>query len=137
MVAPNDLPRLLAASDYVVLAAPQTAETSGLIDAAALASMKPHAILINVARGGLVDEAALVEAVRAGTIGGAALDVFVQEPLPADSPLWDLERVILSPHIAAGTERYYDRATTILCENLARYLRGEPLVNVVDTSRGY
>ena len=133
MVTPAELPRLLAASDFVVLAAPQTAETSGLIDARALTAMKPTAVLINVARGGLVDEAALVNALRAGTIGGAALDVFDREPLPADSPLWDLERVILSPHIAAGTERYYDRATTILCENLGRYLRGEPLANVVDT----
>jgi phosphoglycerate dehydrogenase-like enzyme len=137
VVPPSGLAHLLAASDFVLLAAPLTAETRGLIDARALASMKPTAVLINVARGGLVDEAALVHALRAGTIGGAALDVFAVEPLPADSPLWDLERVILSPHIAAGTERYYERATALFCENLARYLRGEPLANVVDASRGY
>lgn len=137
VVPPTGLATLLATSDYVVLAAPLTEETRGIIDAAALASMKPGAILINVARGGLVDEAALVDALRAGTIGGAALDVFATEPLPADSPLWDLERAILSPHIAAGTDRLYERATAIFCDNLARYLRGEPLLNVVDVSRGY
>lgn len=137
MVPPSELHTLLRASDYVVLAAPLTDQTRGLIDAAALSSMKPDAVLINVARGGLVDEAALVDALRAGTIGGAALDVFAVEPLPADSPLWDLEQVILSPHISAGTDRYYERATALFCENLGRYLRGEPLANVVDPSRGY
>lgn len=137
MVAPVDIERLLSASDYVVLAAPLTTDTRHLIDAHALASMKPTAVLINVARGGLLDEVALADALRAGTIGGAALDVFDAEPLPADSPLWDLERLILTPHIAAGTDRLYERATALFCENLARYLRGEPLVNVVDPRRGY
>jgi phosphoglycerate dehydrogenase-like enzyme len=134
---PADLDYLLGASDYVVLTAPLTPETRGLIDARALRAMRADGVLINVSRGGLVDEAALTHALREHTIGGAALDVFAEEPLPADSPLWDLERAILSPHIAAGIPDYYTRATTVCCDNLARYLRGEPLEHVVDLDRGY
>lgn len=137
VVPPGALDYLLGASDFVVLTAPLTEETRGLIDARALRAMRTDGVLINIARGGLIDEVALVEALQGRTIGGAALDVFAQEPLPADSPLWDLERMILSPHIAAGSERYYEQATAIFCENLARYLRGEPLANVVDPRRGY
>ena len=99
--------------------------------------MKRDAVLINVARGSLVDEAALAEALRERRIAGAALDVFAQEPLPTDWPLWDLDNLVLTPHVAAGTDRYYERATAIFEENLRRFLRGEPLVNVVDTARGY
>jgi phosphoglycerate dehydrogenase-like enzyme len=134
---PSDLHYLLGESDYVVLTAPLTAETRGLIGAHALHAMRPEAVLINVSRGGLVDEPALIAALRDGTIGGAALDVFEQEPLPPESPLWDLERAILSPHIAAGTSRYYERVIEIFTENLRRYLRDDALLNVVDTARGY
>jgi phosphoglycerate dehydrogenase-like enzyme len=136
-VPPGDLDYLLSASDYVVLTAPLTAETRRLIDARAIRAMRSDAVLINVSRGGLVDEDALVEALRKGTIGGTALDVFQREPLPPDSPLWDLDRAILSPHIAAGTEHYYERATDVFCANLAHYLRGESLAHVVDVERGY
>lgn len=129
---PSRLPELLAASDYVVLTVPLTAETRGMIDAQALGQMRTDAVLLNVGRGALIDEPALVDALRAGTIAGAALDVFAREPLPADSPLWDLENLVLTPHIAAGTDHYYERATDIFCANLRRFLDGEPLVNVVD-----
>ncbi len=134
---PADLDYLLGASDFVVLAAPATAETRHLIDARALAAMRPDGVLINVARGSLIDDAALVEALQAQTIAGAALDVFTREPLAADSPLWDLDNIVLSPHVAAGTDRYYDRTVEVFCENLTRYLRGEPLSFMVDTTRGY
>jgi len=136
-VPPSDLDYLLHESDVVLISAPATAETAQLIDARALREMKRDAVLINVARGSLIDETALVEALRAGTIAGAALDVFSVEPLPADSLLWDAPNLLMTPHVAAGTDRYYERATAIFCDNLARFLRGEPLINVVDTARGY
>lgn len=129
---PSMLHALLAESDYVVLTAPLTAQTRGMIDAAALAAMRPDAVILNVGRGALIDEAALVEALQARRIAGAALDVFAREPLPADSPLWDLDNVVMTPHIAAGTDRYYERATGIFCANLRRYLAGEPLEHIVD-----
>ncbi|MDA0301384.1 MAG: D-2-hydroxyacid dehydrogenase [Chloroflexi bacterium] len=129
---PDMLHHLLAESDYVVLTAPLTAQTRGMIDAAALRAMRPEAVLLNVGRGPLIDEPALIEALRSGGIAGAALDVFGQEPLPADSPLWDLENIVMTPHISAGTDRYYERATEIFCANLRRYLAGEPLAHLVD-----
>jgi phosphoglycerate dehydrogenase-like enzyme len=133
---------LLARSDYVVLAAPLTAETVHLIDAAALARMKPTAVLINISRGGLVDEPALIDALRERRIGGAGLDVYAMEPLPADSPLWRLAdepdaRVILTPHIAGITPRYEQRAAALFAENLSRFVAGRPLLNRVDFTRGY
>ena len=129
---PDRLHELLAASDYVVLTAPLTAQTRGIIDAAALAAMRTDAVLLNVGRGPLVDEPALIEALREHRISGAALDVFSREPLPADSPLWDLDNIVMTPHIAAGTDRYYERATDIFCANLRRYIAGEPLEFLVD-----
>ncbi len=138
LLLPADgLPQLLAESDYVVLAAPLTEETQGMIGAAQLAAMKRSAVLLNVGRGGLVDEPALVEALKANTIAGAALDVFEKEPLPADSPLWDLPNVVLTPHFSAGSDRYNQRAANLVCDNLRRYLAGEPLFNIVDLTRGY
>lgn len=136
-VPPSDLPYLLSVSDYVVLSAPLTPETHHLIDAGALRSMRPSGVLINVGRGALVDEAALAEALAAGTIAGAALDVFTQEPLPSDSPLWDLNTVMLTPHASGGSDRYYERATEVFCANLRRYLDGESLLNRVEPNRGY
>jgi phosphoglycerate dehydrogenase-like enzyme len=136
-VPPSDLQYLLSESDFVVVAAPLTEETRGLIGAGQLATMKSSAYLINIARGGLVDEAALIAALKDATIAGAALDVFEREPLPAESELWDLENVIVTPHISGGTEIYNKRATDIFCDNLRRYLAGEPLSNVVDLARGY
>jgi phosphoglycerate dehydrogenase-like enzyme len=133
----KDLDRLLGASDYVVLCVPLTAETRGMIAEPQLRAMKPTAVLINIARGGVIVEADLIRAVTEGWIAGAGLDVFEQEPLPPDSPLWDIENVVLSPHISGGTEIYNQRAVEIFTDNLRRYLAGEPLRNVVDPARGY
>jgi phosphoglycerate dehydrogenase-like enzyme len=131
------LSRLLAESDYVVLSMPLTPETRGMIGEAELRSMKPTAALINIARGPVVDEEALIRGLREGWIAAAALDVFDKEPLPSDSPLWEMENVIVSPHISGGTEIYNVRAVDIFCDNLRRYLAGESLRNVVDPERGY
>ncbi len=134
---PDRLAEMLPACDYVVLALPHTPATYHFIDEAALRTMKPSAFLINIGRGALVDEAALVSALRAGQIAGAASDVFEQEPLPADSPLWKLSNLIISPHIAGFTPHYDERAVALFTENLRRYLAGEPLLNQVERRRGY
>jgi len=128
---------MLGECDYVVLTVPLTPATHGLIGAEELACLKSGAVLINIARGGLVDEAALIEARRAGTMRGAALDVFAEEPLPTASPLWTLPNVILSPHVSGFTLDYDERAMALFAENLRRYVAGEPLLNVVDVARGY
>lgn len=134
---PGELRALLAASDFAVLTAPGTAETRHLIGRAELDALGPRGYLLNIARGSLIDEAALAEALRDGRIAGAALDVFEQEPLPADSPLWSLRNTILTPHTSGGTERYFDRLIEICCDNLRRYVDGTPLRNIVDPGRGY
>ncbi len=131
------LRRLLADSDFVVLTLPLTRETQRIIGEAELRSLKPTAYLINVARGNLIDEAALVRALQECRIAGAGLDVFATEPLPADSPLWELPNVIISPHIAGGMADYVDRATDVFVENLRRYLSSKRLINVVNKERGY
>lgn len=137
LYAADELHAMLHESDYVVLIVPLAPDTRGLIGAEELTRMKPGAVLINVARGGVIDEAALINALRSGAIGGAALDVFEQEPLPASSPLWSLPNVILSPHIAGFTLQYDERAMALFAENLSRYVNGETLLNVVDIERGY
>jgi phosphoglycerate dehydrogenase-like enzyme len=134
---PDQLPRLLEEADVVVLAAPLTAETGGLIGAAELRRMKPNAILINVARGRLVREDELAAELARGTIAGAALDVFEHEPLAPDSPLWELPNVIVTPHTSAFRSDYWKAAVDMFADNLARYLRGAPLRNVVDKGAGY
>jgi len=131
------LPRLLGESDYVVLCVPLTAETRGLIGETELRAMKDTAVLVNIARGPVTVEGDLVRALREGWIAGAALDVFDQEPLPQGHPFWTMENVIVTPHISGGTEIYNRRAVEIFADNLRRYLRGEPLRNVVDPARGY
>jgi phosphoglycerate dehydrogenase-like enzyme len=137
-VLPADgLTYLLQQSDYVVLTVPLTKETQHLLGEEELRSMKETAVLINVARGAIIDEQALVRALTKGWIAGAALDVFEREPLPPESPLWDMENVIVSPHNAGGTEIYALRAVDLFCANLRRYLNGETLGNVVDPERGY
>jgi phosphoglycerate dehydrogenase-like enzyme len=136
-MAPSELPRLLAISDVVVLSAPLTAETRGMIGAAELARMKRTAWLVNVARGKLIDEAALVEALRAGTIAGAALDVFAHEPLDRASPLWGMPNVLVTPHVAGFRADYWEAATDLFGDNLRRFLAGQPLVNLVDKRAGY
>ncbi len=128
---------LLAESDYVVLTLPSTAETKKLIGEAQLKAMKKSAFLINVARGDVVDEQALIAALRDGTIAGAALDVFDKEPLPADSAFWELPNVLISPHVAGYAEKGDDRMTDLFCDNLRLFLDGKPLVNIVDATKGY
>ncbi len=135
--SPAQLHLLLRESDYVVLAAPVTPSTRHLIDAKRLSQMKAGACLINVGRGSLVDQSALAEALRNQTIGGAALDVFDKEPLAADSPLWDLENLLITPHTAGLTEKLWDRNYQLISENLRRYLAHQPLLSVVDKKRGY
>lgn len=131
------LREMLPECDYLVVLAPLTPETRHLIDAEALAAMKSSAFFFNLARGGLVDEAALVAALQQGQIAGAGLDVFEEEPLPATSPLWGMDNVIISPHVAGFTSQYDERASDLFAENLRRYLAGQPLLNLVDTERGY
>jgi phosphoglycerate dehydrogenase-like enzyme len=137
LLPPSALPRLLGESDFVVLAVPLTGETRQLIGEAELRAMKSTGVVINIARGAVVDEAALVRALKEGWIAGAGLDVFEQEPLPPESELWSLENAVISPHISGGTEIYNQRATAIFCENLRRYLAGEQLMNRADAARGY
>jgi len=137
LFAPDQLLQLLSQSDFVVLTLPLTAESYRIIGEVELRNMKPTAYLINVARGNLVDEEALVHALEEHRIAGAGLDVFATEPLPADSRLWGLSNVIISPHIAGGMEDYVERATAVFCENLRRYLSGRRLLNIVDKKRGY
>lgn len=137
-VYPNtEMNQVLRASDFVVILTPLTDATRGLIGAAELAEMKPSAVLINIARGGVVDTAALVDALERGVIAGAALDAVEPEPLGADSPLWDMENVILTPHCSADSTLYMDRAMTQFCENVARFERGEALFNEIDLKRKY
>jgi phosphoglycerate dehydrogenase-like enzyme len=125
------LHELLGIVDDLVLTAPLTPDTRGMIGATELALLGPGAHVVNVGRGELVDEPALVEALQRGHLGGAALDVFATEPLPGDSPLWDLPNVIVTPHSAGATERSRERAVEIFADNLARYVHGEPLRNEV------
>ena len=134
---PDRLHHVLAEADFVVLHVPLTEATHHLIDAAALACMKPSAILINCARGPVVDEAALIAALDAGQLSGAVLDVFAEEPLAADSPLWALDEVIVTPHVSDSVADWQQRFAGFFADNLERWLAGRPLENVVDPSRGY
>jgi phosphoglycerate dehydrogenase-like enzyme len=134
---PDTLPELLGESDFIVLAAPLTAETEDLIDDETLALVKPGAWLINVARGRLVDERALLRALREGPLGGAVLDTFRDEPLPAMSSFYELPNVIVTPHTAWSSGRVLDRSVELFCDNLRRFASGEPLLNVVDPAAGY
>ena len=129
--------QMLAASDYIVLSVPLTPKTRHIIGEAELNAMRSTARLINIGRGRLVDEEALIRALDKKVIAGAGLDVTYTEPLPKDSPLWDFENVILSPHISGSREDYVLHATALFCENLRRYLDGKRLLNVVDRKRGY
>ncbi len=134
---PSALREMLPECDFVVLVVPTTGETRRMIGAFELAAMKPGAFLVNIARASVVDEMALVEALGARRIAGAALDVFEEEPLPPSSPFWDLENVILTPHIAGVPVDYARRVLEIFLDNLARWRAGEPLRNLVDPTRGY
>jgi phosphoglycerate dehydrogenase-like enzyme len=127
----------LQQSDFVVLTLPLTEETSGLLSAEKLRMIKPEAHLINIGRGELVDETALLALLRERKIAGAVLDVFQNEPLPAEHPFWQLDNVLVTPHISGNFAEYVERVGEQFAENLARYLRGETLLNVVDKKRGY
>lgn len=131
------LPRLLPLADVLILCVPLNSQTTGLIGAAELAQMKRGSVLINVARGPVVVERELVAALQSGQLAAAGLDVTEVEPLPTSSPLWDLPNVIITPHVGAQSARRIDDATNFFCENLRRYLRGEPLRNVVDKQLGF
>lgn len=123
--------------DYLVIAAPLTTGSRHAVDASVLASMKSSAVLVNIARGAVVDEKALADVLQSGKIRGAALDVFEEEPLPAASPLWHLDNVILSPHISGNTTLYNEKASLLFAENLKRYVEKRPLLNQLDRKRGY
>ncbi len=133
----QDLDEALSAGDFVVLAAPVTPKTRHLMNPARLARLKPDAYLINVGRGILIDEAALVDALRAKRFGGAALDVATEEPLAPESPLWEMENVLITPHIAGLTEKMWERHYEHFTRNLRRFLAGDALLWVVDKERGY
>jgi len=137
VLAPEHLHAALGRSDFVVLVVPQTAATRGMIGEDALRAMKRTAYLLNIARGNVVDEAALVRALGEQWIAGAALDVFEQEPLPPDSRLWSLPNVFVTPHVAGEPADYARRVADVFVDNLLRQRRGEPFRNVVDFDRGY
>jgi phosphoglycerate dehydrogenase-like enzyme len=134
---PAQLHDLMAASDYLLLAAPLTPATRGLVGAAELAAMKPSAVVINVGRGPVIDEAALIGALESNRIRGAALDVFNTEPLPAGHPFWTLPNVLLSPHTADRVDGFLDPALDCFLDNMERFRTGEPLRNLVDKHAGY
>ncbi len=131
------LQELLHRSDFVVVTLPLTAHTRGMFGAKEFRAMSPESYFINIARGQIVREESLIEALQAGQIAGAALDVAAVEPLPAESPLWDMENVIITPHTSGHSTRINERAVDLFCQNLGRYWRGESLINVVDKQAGY
>jgi phosphoglycerate dehydrogenase-like enzyme len=123
--------------DYLIVTVPQTDSSEHLINDEVFEAMKKTAVLVNVSRGPIVDEKALITALSSGKIAGAALDVFEEEPLPAASPLWNLDNVIITPHIAGNTRDYHDKAARVLRKNLRRYLENRPLLNQLDRAKGY
>jgi phosphoglycerate dehydrogenase-like enzyme len=137
VVGPDGLHDALARADHVLDALPLTEATRSLFDADAFAAMSPTAHFYNVGRGGTVDEAALIAALRAGAIAGAALDVFGEEPLPADSPLWTLSNAIVSPHVCGDVDGWEREVVAVFVDNVRRFVNGEPLRNQVDTGAGF
>jgi phosphoglycerate dehydrogenase-like enzyme len=131
------LDTMLKQSDVIVITVPSTAETRGMIGARELALMRADAVLINVARGDIIDEDALADTLRAGRLRGAGLDVFAHEPLAPASPLWSLDRVLITPHVSATTTRYWERQGELILGNIDRYMAGQPLLNTVDVAAGY
>jgi phosphoglycerate dehydrogenase-like enzyme len=127
------LHEMLPLTEFLVLAVPHTPDTEKMIGAAELALLPQGAYFINIARGAVVDEPALIESLRSGHLSGAALDVFAEEPLPPSSPLWEMPNVLISPHSASTSDRENGRITELFCENLRRYLSGEQLRNVLNT----
>lgn len=134
---PAGLPEVLRRSHYVVLSLPETGTTSGLIGAPELGRMRLDSVLLNLSRGGIVDEDALIDALGSGAIRGAALDVFREEPLPAESPLWNFDNVLITPHAGAISPRFWERETALMVRNIGHFLTGGRMENVVDKTRGY
>jgi phosphoglycerate dehydrogenase-like enzyme len=137
LFGPDALHEVLGRADVVVLAAPGSDDNADLFDGAAFAAMKPGAIFVNVARGTLVDETALIDALGSGHLGAAAIDVARAEPLLSDDPLWGAPNLFVSPHSSASVERYGERAFELFCDNLERFVAGVELRNVVDLTGGY
>ncbi len=137
LYSPGEMKLLLGQSDHICIAVPSTTETSHLINREVIAAMKPGAYVYNVARGAVADEAALIEALRSEHLGGAGLDVFETEPLPVDSPLWDMPNVIITPHVAGLTPHYFPRYAELFAANLERYVVGLPLHNQYRDDLGY
>ena len=137
VVTPEMLAAVAGEADYLVIAAPLTPTTRGAVSRDILARMKPSAWVINIARGPIIDEPALIEALAAGKIGGAALDTFVREPLPPDSPLWKMPNVIITPHTSNSSPKVRERTLALFVENVRRYKAGEPLLNEVSFEAGY
>lgn len=131
----NELEKVVPRAEYLILIAPHTPETEKMIGEKQLLMLPKGAILINIGRGALIDEPALVNALQSGHLGGAGLDVFEVEPLPQDSPLWDMPNVIVSPHSGSTSDKENELITDIFCENLKRYLEGKPLINVIDMEK--
>lgn len=137
LVSLDDLPEVLPLADHVVVLLPATPATQGCVDSSVIALLRPGATVVNASRGGIVDTAALVAAVHAGRLAGAALDVFDVEPLPASDPLWDDPSILLTPHVAGFAPGYADGVARLVSENLNRLLTGRPLLNLVDRAAGY
>ena len=135
--APGELRAMLPQADVIVMIVPHTPHSEKMIGAEEFALMKDGALFINIGRGSTVDEAALIAALQSGKVGGAALDVFEEEPLPKSSPLWDMPNVLICPHSASTSDRENARITELFCDNLRRYLAGEPLRNVLDVEKLY
>jgi phosphoglycerate dehydrogenase-like enzyme len=134
---PQAVASMASLCDFLVIAAPLTPETRGMIDRQVFAALRPTAFLVDLSRGGLVDHAALIEALQEKRLAGAMLDVYPAEPLPESSPLWEMPNVLLSPHIAGASGDYFEGATDLFAENLRRYLSDQPLLNLFDPQRGY
>lgn len=134
---PDRIRSMISVSDYIVVAAPLTGETRGLIGPAEIEAMRPNAVVINVGRGPVIDEPALIAALQSGSIRGAALDVFDVEPLPPEHPFWTLPNVLLSPHTADHTAGWVELAMEMFVRNFDHFIKGEPLENVVDKRAGY
>ncbi|MBU7031052.1 MAG: D-2-hydroxyacid dehydrogenase [Theionarchaea archaeon] len=137
ILPPDNLDILLGQSDFVVISLPLTPQTTHYISLKELKKMKNTAYFINISRGKTVKQADLIHALQSGIIQGTGLDVFEEESLPPDSPLWEMKNVIITPHYAGSTPEYFNRAISIFCNNLEQYLKGEPLLNLVDKKRGY
>jgi phosphoglycerate dehydrogenase-like enzyme len=137
VVTADKLESVAPEADYLVVAAPLTHATRGAVSRAVIGKLKPTAWVVNIARGPIIDEPALIEALQQGRIGGAALDTFVEEPLPPSSPLWGLPNVIMTPHTSNSSPRVRQRTLALFVENVRRFKAGEPLLNQVDWTAGY